>query len=233
MVLETQRTLWEKCSRPIINKMDNVDPVVLTWLTLPTGLGAAALLLTADRSAQGGLMLVGAWVLMSISMILDGLDGTLARARQKTTRWGDYLDHTLDRVLDVAWVVAIGYNVHWVNNPELGWFAAMTMMFGSYLGTQAQAAAGSRNYGGFSRADRMMLTWLAIINTALMAFMGWSDPAVWFGLGVNPLSLMVLVTGLGGIYTYALRFRQARSVLQDLDKSQPLIIEQTDTSSEE
>jgi len=213
--------------------MDNVDPVVLTWLTLPTGLGAAALLLTADRSAQGGLMLVGAWVLMSISMILDGLDGTLARARQKTTRWGDYLDHTLDRVLDVAWVVAIGYNVHWVNNPELGWFAAMTMMFGSYLGTQAQAAAGSRNYGGFSRADRMMLTWLAIINTALMAFMGWSDPAVWFGLGVNPLSLMVLVTGLGGIYTYALRFRQARSVLQDLDKSQPLIIEQTDTSSEE
>jgi phosphatidylglycerophosphate synthase len=213
--------------------MDNVDPVVLTWLTLPTGLGAAALLLTADRSAQGGLMLVGAWVLMSISMILDGLDGTLARARQKTTRWGDYLDHTLDRVLDVAWVVAIGYNVHWVNNPELGWFAAMTMMFGSYLGTQAQAAAGSRNYGGFSRADRMMLTWLAIINTALMAFMGWSDPAVWFGLGVNPLSLMVLITGLGGIYTYALRFRQARSVLQDLDKSQPLIIEQTDTSSEE
>lgn len=233
MVLETQRTLWEKCSRPIINKMDNVDPVVLTWLTLPTGLGAAALLLTADRSAQGGLMLVGAWILMSISMILDGLDGTLARARQKTTRWGDYLDHTLDRVLDVAWVVAIGYNVHWVNNPELGWFAAMTMMFGSYLGTQAQAAAGSRNYGGFSRADRMMLTWLAIINTALMAFMGWSDPAVWFGLGVNPLSLMVLITGLGGIYTYALRFRQARSVLQDLDKSQPLIIEQTDTSSEE
>mgnify|MGYP006178753733 FL=1 len=233
MVLETQRTLWEKCSRPIINKMDNVDPVVLTWLTLPTGLGAAALLLTADRTAQGGLMLVGAWILMSISMILDGLDGTLARARQKTTRWGDYLDHTLDRVLDVAWVVAMGYNVHWVNNPELGWFAAMTMMFGSYLGTQAQAAAGSRNYGGFSRADRMMLTWLAIINTALMAFMGWSDPAVWFGLGVNPLSLMVLITGLGGIYTYALRFRQARSVLQDLDKSQPLIIEQTDTSSEE
>ena len=233
MVLETQRTLWEKCSRPIINKMDNVNPVVLTWLTLPTGLGAAALLLTADRSAQGGLMLVGAWVLMSISMILDGLDGTLARARQMTTRWGDYLDHTLDRILDVAWVVAIGYNVHWVNCPELGWFAAMTMMFGSYLGTQAQAAAGSRNYGGFSRADRMMLTWLAIINTALMAFMDWSDPAIWFGLGVNPLSLIVIVTALGGIYTYGVRFRQGRAVLQELDKIQPLIFEQTDSSSEE
>ena len=233
MVLETQRTLWEKFSRPIINKMDNVDPVVLTWLTLPTGLGAAALLLTADRTAQGGLMLVGAWILMSISMLLDGLDGTLARARQKTTRWGDYLDHTLDRVLDVSWVVAMGYNVHWVDCPELGWFAAMTMMFGSYLGTQAQAAAGSRNYGGFSRADRMMLTWLAIINTALMAFMGWSDPAAWFGLGVNPLSLMVIVTALGGIYTYGLRFRQARSVLQGLDKERPLFIEQSDASSEE
>ena len=118
MVLETQRTLWEKFSRPIINKMDNVDPVVLTWLTLPTGLGAAALLLTADRTAQGGLMLVGAWILMSISMLLDGLDGTLARARQKTTRWGDYLDHTLDRVLDVSWVVAMGYNCLLYTSPS-------------------------------------------------------------------------------------------------------------------
>jgi hypothetical protein len=127
----------------------------------------------------------------------------------------------------------MGYNVHWVNNPELGWFAAMTMMFGSYLGTQAQAVAGSRNYGGFSRADRMMLTWLAIINAALMAFMDWSDPAIWFGLGVNPLSLMVIVTALGGLYTYGLRFHQARRVLQGLDKDQPLIIDQADVSSEE
>ena len=233
MVLETRRTLWEKFSQPIINKMDDVDPVILTWLTVPTGLGAAYLIVNADRTSTGGLMLVGAWLLMLISMTLDGLDGTLARAREKTTRWGDYLDHSLDRVLDVSWVLAMGYNPHWFDSPELAWFAAMAMMFGSYLGTQAQAVAGSRNYGGFSRADRMMLTWLAIIWAALMAFMGWRDLADWFGVSINPISLMILVTGIGGLYTFGLRFKQAREVLQGLDKEQPLKQGPTSPSAEE
>ena len=233
MALEKGRNLFKNLSEPLVSRLEGVNPATLTWLTLPTGLTSAWLMMEAGDGQEGALMFFGAAVMMVAAMALDGLDGNLARATGQVTRWGDYLDHTLDRVLDVSWVVAMGYNVHWVDCPELGWFAAMTMMFGSYLGTQAQAAAGSRNYGGFSRADRMMLTWLAIINTALMAFMGWSDPAAWFGLGVNPLSLMVIVTALGGIYTYGLRFRQARSVLQGLDKEHPLSIEQNDGSSEE
>ncbi|DAC16156.1 MAG TPA: CDP-alcohol phosphatidyltransferase family protein, partial [Candidatus Poseidoniales archaeon] len=142
MALEGQRTLWEKFSKPLIKKMDNVDPVVLTWLTLPTGLTAAYLLWKADASATGGLMLLGASILMLVSMTLDGLDGTLARAKNATSRWGDFLDHTLDRVLDVTWIVAIGYNATWftvddINAPELAWAAAMAMIFGSHMGTQA------------------------------------------------------------------------------------------------
>ena len=227
MALEGQRTLWEKFSKPLIKKMDNVDPVVLTWLTLPTGLTAAYLLWKADASSTGGLMLLGASILMLISMTLDGLDGTLARAKDATTRWGDFLDHTLDRVLDVTWIVAIGYNVTWftvddVNAPELAWAAAMLMMFGSYMGTQAQAVSGSRNYRGFSRADRLVLTWLAVANTMLMAFMGWTNPAEWFGLGINPLSLLVLVCGIGGLYTFIVRFKDAYDELSELDEKEPL-----------
>ena len=227
MALEGQRTLWEKFSKPVIKKMDNVDPVVLTWLTLPTGLIAAYLLWKADASSTGGLMLLGASILMLISMTLDGLDGTLARAKDATTRWGDFLDHTLDRVLDVTWIVAIGYNATWftvddVNAPELAWAAAMLMMFGSYMGTQAQAVSGSRNYRGFSRADRLVLTWLAVANTMLMAFMGWTNPAEWFGLGINPLSLLVLVCGIGGIYTFIVRFKDAYDELTELDEKEPL-----------
>ena len=172
-------------------------------------------------------MLLGASILMLISMTLDGLDGTLARAKDATTRWGDFLDHTLDRVLDVTWIVAIGYNVTWftvddVNAPELAWTAAMLMMFGSYMGTQAQAVSGSRNYRGFSRADRLVLTWLAVANTMLMAFMGWTNPAEWFGLGINPLSLLVLVCGIGGLYTFIVRFKDAYDELSELDEKEPL-----------
>ena len=66
---------------------------------MPTGFAAAWLMMNAGEGSDGGLMMIGVAVLMAAAMALDGLDGNLARATGKVTRWGDYLDHTLDRVL--------------------------------------------------------------------------------------------------------------------------------------
>jgi phosphatidylglycerophosphate synthase len=209
-------------SKPIIKRLEGVEPYVLTWMTLPTGLAAAWLMMNATRDSDGALMFVGAFFLMSCSMALDGLDGNLARATGKVTRWGDYLDHSLDRVLDVVWILALGYNVHWFGDVEIAWAAAMFTMFGSYLGTQAQAVAGSRNYGGFSRADRMMLTLITLLVAAIMGHLGSGDWYTVAGIALNPISSMVLISGLGGIYTFILRFLQARTEIGALDKSEPL-----------
>ena len=40
-------------------------------------------------------MLLGGGLLITLAMALDGLDGPVARATGRVTRWGDYLDHTL------------------------------------------------------------------------------------------------------------------------------------------
>ena len=42
-----------------------------------------------ERGSDGGLMMIGAAVLMAAAMALDGLDGNLARAAEKSLG-GDY-----------------------------------------------------------------------------------------------------------------------------------------------
>ena len=222
MALEKGRNLFKKLSEPLVSKLEGVNPATLTWLTLPTGLAAAWMMMNAESGQEGALMFLGAAFLMASAMALDGLDGNLARATGKVTRWGDYLDHTLDRVLDVAWILALGYNLVWFGHVELAWIAAMLTMFGSYLGTQAQAVAGSRNYGGFSRADRMVLTFVALISAAIMAYLDAASWGEWNNIEINPISLIIAISGLGGIYTFIIRFYKAREDLQSLDKTKPL-----------
>ena len=222
MALEKGRDLFKRMSDPLVSKLEGVEPAVLTWLTLPTGLAAGWCMMSAGTGITGALTFVGAAVLLVLAMALDGLDGNLARATGKVTRWGDYLDHTLDRVLDIVWVLALGYNMVWFGHVELAWLAAMITMFGSYLGTQAQAVAGSRNYGGFSRADRMVLTLIALFSAAIMAWMDMTSLATIQGIDINPISLIVFISGIGGAYTFIIRFTKARTEIQRLDLENPL-----------
>ena len=92
MALEKGRNLFKKISEPLVSKLEGTNPATLTWLTLPTGLAAAWLMMEAGTGQEGALMFLGAAFLMASAMALDGLDGNLARATGKVTRWGDYLD---------------------------------------------------------------------------------------------------------------------------------------------
>jgi hypothetical protein len=108
----------------------------------------------------------------------------------------------------------------------LGFAAAFLTLLGSYMGTQAQAVAGARNYRGFSRADRTVLTLLSLVVMGVMVLAGWSIDATypgWFDhIEVNPLSLIVFISGLGGLWTFIVRFLQAKGEIQALDASDPL-----------
>ncbi len=233
MALEKGRNLFKNMSEPLVARLSGVNPAVLTWLTLPAGLTSAWMMMEAGEGQNGALMFLGAAFFMVTAMALDGLDGNVARATGKVIRWGDYLDHTLDRVLDVVGILALGYNLTWFGHVELAWVAAMLTMFGSYLGTQAQAVSGNRNYGGFSRADRMVLTFIALLSAAIMAYLGSDAWAVWNGIDINPISCIIAISGLGGIYTFIIRFINARADLQELDKSKPLSTPKGNDSDDE
>ena len=238
MALEKMRRRWEAALQPVLRTFHRFSPATITWLALPFGVAGGLLAMYAPNESSGGWWLLGGALSIALAMLFDGLDCSLARAKGEVTRWGDYLDHTIDRLLDATLVVCISASV-FVWDMTLGFAAAFLTLLGSYMGTQAQAVAGSRNYRGFSRADRTVLTLLSLILMGIMLLAGWSSDAMYPGLfdhiEINPLSLIVFISALGGTWTFLVRFMQARGEIQSLDASdplpQPVLDSDDDTSS--
>lgn len=225
MALEKMRRRWEAALQPVLQFFHRFSPATITWLALPFGVAGGLLAMYAPDDASGGGWLLGGALMIALAMLFDGLDGSLARAKGEVTRWGDYLDHTIDRILDATWVVCISASV-FVGDMTLGFAAAFLTLLGSYMGTQAQAVAGSRNYRGFSRADRTVLTLLSLIFMGLMLIFGTEVSAVYPApfdhINVNPMSLIVFISAAGGIWTFLVRFLQAKGEIQALDVADPL-----------
>ena len=76
MALQNLRSLSEKITIPMAKRFSWMSPLVITWLTLPVGLAAAALMLLAGKDGFGAFMLLAAAALLGIASILDGFDGT-------------------------------------------------------------------------------------------------------------------------------------------------------------
>jgi len=225
MALEKMRRRWEAALQPVLQFFHRFSPATITWLALPFGVAGGLLAMYAPSDASGGGWLLGGALMIALAMLFDGLDGSLARAKGEVTRWGDYLDHTIDRILDATWVVCISASV-FVGDMTLGFAAAFLTLMGSYMGTQAQAVTGSRNYRGFSRADRTVLTLLSLIVMGLMLIFGAevsaAYPAPFDHINVNPMSLIVFISALGGTWTFLVRFLQAKGEIQAMDTTDPL-----------
>jgi phosphatidylglycerophosphate synthase len=220
MAFEKARDAHTKLLKPIVDRMANVDPSTLTWISVLFAAGCCYLIATAGRDADGGWRLLGAFALLFIAAELDALDGAVARAYDKVSKYGDWLDHTIDRVVDLALLIAIGINTAWAGPTWLGFAAATMTLLGSYMGTQAQSVGLKRNYGGFGRADRLVTTFVGLLLGAIMAFNGTEDfgnldiRADLFGMiPINALSAVLLISLVGGIWTFLKRAIAARREL--------------------
>ena len=215
MGLERLRGRWERSTAPLLKSLGGVTPDHLTWGGLLVALAAAALGAQAGRDDPWSWVLVAA--LMGLAFLLDGLDGQLARLRGVEGPAGDLLDHTLDRVVDAALLVALGYNSAWSLHPSvgpaLGWAAALATMFGSYMGTAAKSVGLSRNYGGFSRADRSVVLLLGVLACSVQAAAGAGDlcgpKLCGAALHWNGVSVSLCICLLGGSVTFLTRFRSS------------------------
>ena len=94
------------------------------------------------------------------------------------------------------------------------------------MGTQAQAVAGTRNYRGFSRADRTILSIVAIFVMGILVYndnYDWGNyPGLFDHIQINPLSIVVFISAIGGIWTFLIRFIQARQQITQIDIDDPL-----------
>ena len=123
-MFEKMRERWTKAINPLVHRMEGVDPSLLTWTSLILSILAFYLLMTAGNDTNGAILIVGGVVVILVAGVLDGLDGALARHQGTDGPYGDFLDHTIDRVVDVGILVAIGMNAAFVDNVRLwisGW----------------------------------------------------------------------------------------------------------------
>jgi CDP-diacylglycerol--glycerol-3-phosphate 3-phosphatidyltransferase len=123
-----------------------------------TLLGAALSLAAAAQFAAGELRR-GA-VLAALGGALDLADGVVARAQGRATRFGAFLDSTLDRLADVA--LPFGLALHYAAGGEPGWaWVAGAALAGSVLTSYAKARAQAWlpdfTGGWFERAERIAL----------------------------------------------------------------------------
>lgn len=223
-MFEKFRETWTKATEPIVVKMGNLDPSILTWTSLVIAIVAFVLLAEAQFDETGGLMIIGGIVLIIIAGIFDALDGALARHQGTDGPYGDFLDHTIDRVVDVGLLVALGMNAAFVDDMSSGSMAALLTLMGSYMGTQAQSVGLGRIYGGFSRADRLVITMVGLLAAAIQAITdtaGISSNSIheyfdWIILGnseLNGITFAIAFSAWGGVYTFIIRFLKTRKGL--------------------
>lgn len=82
-------------------------------------------------------------ILLQISVLLDCLDGALARASQKTSRFGAWFDQIADRIKEFLLILSISYYYHMLaTDPSiwiLGFFTLFTVTLFHYAGDAGTA----------------------------------------------------------------------------------------------
>jgi CDP-diacylglycerol---glycerol-3-phosphate 3-phosphatidyltransferase len=117
-----------------------------------------------------GHLLAGTFAVWGFVM-LDLLDGAMARAQGGGTKFGGVLDSTCDRLADGALMAAIGWYAFQVaGRPSLGAAALICLVLGqviSYIKARAEASGLSANVGLVERAERLII---ALVGTGLQGF---------------------------------------------------------------
>ena len=136
---------------------------LLLWTRLtPNALTVIGLLLNCGVAAvlAGGWLRLGG-VLVIAAGLFDLLDGAMARVTGQTTKFGSFLDSTLDRVSEVA--LYFGLLVYMLSTPDakLGAILIYLSICGSILVSYARARAESLGYklknGLLARPERIII----------------------------------------------------------------------------
>lgn len=202
MVLDSQRHRLDWWLVPLARLFRNVNPNVFTWFSLLAAIGAGLMF------ALGGTdwrYLAGGSALVFTNGVLDVLDGKVAKLTGKQSRKGDYLDHSIDRFSDVAFIGGLAFGAF--GRLEVGIWALAFTLLTSYLGTQAQAVGIGRNYGGLlGRADRMMLLMLVPPTQAVLVAKDIALPDWWLNWSPSLIDTMLLYFAAVGALTTLQRF---------------------------
>ncbi|MEV0898544.1 phosphatidylinositol phosphate synthase [Actinoplanes sp. NPDC049802] len=167
-----------------------VDPVARFLLRIGvspdavTVAGTVGVLIGSYFGAQGHLF----WgtVIVTACALTDVLDGTMARQRGGSSKFGALLDSSMDRIADGAVFGAVTYYLATEGNPFGGVVAALvSLVFGqvvSYVKARAQSLGLNADVGIAERLERLLIVGAGGLLGA--AGLEWGLPAALWVLAV-------------------------------------------------
>lgn len=193
-MLEHLRGLFSALLTPIARFLlrIGVSPDAVT-LFGAVGVVASAVILIPQGHLWQGVLVITAFCLT------DLVDGLMARLSGRTTKFGAFLDSTLDRIADgtifggaLLWLVTI-------DAPQRVLVLAMLCLVMGSVTPYARARAESVGYqakvGIAERADRLVIIGASVLLTDLLDDLVYVEVALWF------LALASTVTVLQRIWT--------------------------------
>jgi CDP-diacylglycerol--glycerol-3-phosphate 3-phosphatidyltransferase len=140
--------------------------------------------------ASGRLFLAG--ILLAATLAFDAVDGTLARVMGQTTKFGAFLDSTLDRWAEVVIYIAITW-VYLQTNDDLGAILAVVALsmslLVSYTRARAEGVGLQCKEGIFTRFERLVV----LIAGLLFGLLTWSLAIIAVLAGITAIQ-RILVT---------------------------------------
>jgi CDP-diacylglycerol--glycerol-3-phosphate 3-phosphatidyltransferase len=191
------RGIWDKGMKPVGGFIgrSGVTPNQITLLGVVVQ-AVVSYLIVVDRLAQAGFVLIAA-------ALLDTVDGAVAKARGLTTKFGAFLDSTMDRLSDalvflpVAWLYLAEPTAARADQQWVAALALVTLVLSflvSYARARAEGLGFDCNVGLIERAERLIVMILALVFNDLL-------PA---GLALLALaSLITLVQRMVHVYKQA------------------------------
>ncbi|GAB3450831.1 CDP-alcohol phosphatidyltransferase family protein [Streptomonospora sediminis] len=133
--------------------------------SMVTIVGAFGVVVSALVFYPLGYLYVGS-VIVTIFVLLDMLDGAVARASGRTSKWGAFLDSTLDRLSDAA--ILSGLTVWFFGAGDdliLGCVTLFCLVSGfgvSYIKARSEALGANCDVGVAERSERLVVILVAV-----------------------------------------------------------------------
>lgn len=199
-MLEHLRAPFKKLIEPLAKALISIG---LTANAV-TVIGTIGTIVVAFVTGITGWLFAGA-VVLTLLVLADSLDGSIAKLTTGGTQFGAFLDSTLDRIADWALLAGVivffilhadwWYDISRSSTDYISWVgvgAAMVSMMTSFVTSYARARAESVGFevknGIATRADRLVIILVG------MAITGLTHHGLWLAIDMVLLAVLGVVT---------------------------------------
>ena len=192
MSLNKYRPMADKWVKKWGGSLIEVHPNTYTWTAF-----LLAVLAGYFYYLSMPILLILVSLATAMSAFFDALDGAVARIAKIASKRGDLLDHVLDRYADIFILGGITFSAYC--RPWLGFLGILGVLLTSYMGTQAQALGGKRDYEGIlGRANRLAIL---VVVPLLYLFFSYAGIAITSPYSTNVIELAVVYFAVAGNLT--------------------------------